>query len=118
MLAEASGAKALVNHTRRFDPYYRHAKWLIEQGKIGPVQQVLATMGGERAMLFRNGTHILDTTLFLIDETPAWVMAVFDEVDRDYGPTYKGDGGRNPATDPSASAIIGFPSGIRAFRRL
>jgi predicted dehydrogenase len=113
--AEASGAKVVVNHTRRFDPYYRHAKWLIERGAIGPVQQVIGTMGGERAMLFRNGTHVLDTILYFMNEAPSWVMAVFDEADRDYGATYKGDGGRNPDTDPAASALIGFPGGVRAF---
>jgi len=79
------------------------------------VQQVVGTMGGERAMLFRNGTHVLDTILFFMDEAPSWVMAVFDEADREYGPTYKGDGGRNPDTDPGASAILGFPGGVRAF---
>jgi predicted dehydrogenase len=113
--AETSGAKVVVNHTRRFDPYYRHAKWLIERDAIGSIEQVVGTMGGERAMLFRNGTHVLDTMLFFMPEAPAWVMAVFDDADKDYGPTYKGDGGRNPETDPAASAIIGFPSGARAF---
>jgi predicted dehydrogenase len=113
--AKASGTKVIVNHTRRFDPYYRHARWLVDEGKIGTVQQIMGTMGGERAMLFRNGTHVIDTMLFFANEQPSWVMAVFDEIDANYGPTYKGDGGRDPRTDPSASAIIGFPSGVRAF---
>jgi hypothetical protein len=42
-------------------------------------------------------------------------MAVFDDADANYGSTYKGDGGRDPSTEPSASAIIGFPNGERAF---
>jgi predicted dehydrogenase len=113
--AKANGTKVIVNHTRRFDPYYRHARWLVEEGKIGPVQQIMGNMGGERAMLFRNGTHVIDTMLFFANEQPSWVIAVFDEVDAAYGPDYKGDGGRDPRTDPSASAIIGFPSGKRAF---
>ena len=113
--AEASGTKVVVNHTRRFDPFYRHARWMVEQGTIGAVQQIMGTMGGERAMLFRNGTHVIDTMLFFANEQPSWVMAVFDDGDANYGPTYKGDGGRDPRTDPSASAIIGFPSGKRAF---
>ncbi len=113
--ATANGTKVVVNHTRRFDPFYRHARWLVNEGKIGHVQQIMGTMGGERAMLFRNGTHVIDTMLFFANEEPSWVMAVFDEVDANYGPDYKGDGGRDPRTDPSASAIIGFPSGVRAF---
>ncbi len=113
--AKASGTKVVVNHTRRFDPYYRHARWLVDEGKIGAVQQIVGSMGGERAMLFRNGTHVIDTMLFFANERPSWVMAVFDDIDAGYGPNYKGDGGRDPRTDPSASAIIGFPSGVRAF---
>lgn len=113
--AESSGAKVVVNHTRRFDPYYRHAKWLIDQGAIGQIQRLIGTMGGDRAMLFRNGTHVLDTLLFLMNDQPTWVMAVLDEADAGYGPVYKGDGGRDPKTDPGASAIIGFAGGARAF---
>jgi predicted dehydrogenase len=113
--AETSGAKVIVNHTRRFDPYYRHAKWLIDQGSIGQIQRMIGTMGGERAMLFRNGTHVLDTLLFFMNDAPTWVMAVLDEADAGYGAVYKGDGGRDPKTDPGASAIIGFAGGARAF---
>lgn len=113
--AEASGAKVVVNHTRRFDPYYRHAKWLIDRGAIGPVQRLIGTMGGERAMLFRNGTHVIDTLLSFVDDQPAWVMAVLDDADAGYGEVYRGDGGRDPKTDPGASAIIGFAGGTRAF---
>lgn len=113
--AGTSGTKVVVNHTRRHDAYYRHARWLIDEGLIGSVQQIMGTMGGERAMLFRNGTHMMDTMLFFASHAPSWVMAVFDEVDANYGQSYKGDGGRDPSTEPSASAIIGFPNGERAF---
>ena len=114
-VAEASGTKVIVNHTRRFDPYYRYARWLIDEGKIGAVQQLMGTMGSPEAMLFRNGTHVVDTMLFFANEDPSWVMAVFDDIESDYGPVYKGVGRQDPASDPSASAIIGFPSGKRAF---
>ncbi|MGH2548439.1 MAG: Gfo/Idh/MocA family protein, partial [Thermomicrobiales bacterium] len=113
--ATASGAKVVVNHTRRFDPYYRHARWLIDQGAIGPIQRSIGTMGGDRSMLFRNGTHVIDTLLYLIDQQPSWVMAVLDSEDSGYGTVYKGDGGRDPRTDPGASALIGFSDGARAF---
>jgi len=113
--AKASGAKVVVNHTRRFDPYYRHARWLIDQGAIGPIQRLIGTMGGERAMLFRNGTHVIDTLLYFTDQQPSWVMAVLDREDSGYGTVYKGDGGRDPRTDPGASAMIGFNDGQIAF---
>lgn len=113
--AERSGVKVVVNHTRRFDPFYRHAKWLVEQGTIGEIRSVVGSMGGERAMLFRNGTHVVDTMLFFVDAQPAWLFAELADADAGYGPVYKGDGGRDPRTDPAASALIGFSNGARAF---
>lgn len=112
--AERTGVQTVVNHTRRFDPFYRQARWLIEQGTIGEIRSVLGTISGERAMLFRNGTHLLDTISFLLGSEPAWVMALLDDRDTGYGRVYKGDGGRDPATDPGATAIIGYRNGVRA----
>lgn len=113
--AERSGVKVVVNHTRRFDPFYRQAKWLIEEGTIGPIRRILGTLGGERAMLFRNGTHLIDMITYFAAAAPAWVIAEFDDEDAGYGNVYRGDGGRNPATDPGAGAYLAFTNGIRAF---
>jgi predicted dehydrogenase len=117
MIAAAvrSGVKVVVNHTRRFDPFYRHARWLLAQGTIGRVHRVFGSLAGKRAMLFRNGTHVVDTMLFFVDDLPSWVIAEFDAVDAGYGPVYRGDAGRDPTLDPGASAIIGFAGGTRAF---
>ncbi len=113
--AERSGAKVVVNHTRRFDPFYRQAKWLIDEGVIGPLRRIIGTMAGERAMLFRNGTHLLDTIAYFAAARPTWLIAELDEADKGYGPVYRGDGGRDPATDPGASALVSFENGVRAF---
>lgn len=112
--AERAGVQTVVNHTRRFDPFYRQARWLIEQGVIGEVRSVLATLSGGRAMLFRNGTHVIDTIGFLLGDEPAWTIALLDEKDEGYGTVYKGDGGRDPATDPGMTAIVGYRNGVRA----
>jgi predicted dehydrogenase len=112
--AERSSVQTVVNHTRRFDPFYRQARWLIEQGTIGEVRSVLVTLSGERAMLFRNGTHLIDTIGYLLDDRPAWTIALLDPGDEGYGTVYKGDGGRDPATDPGMTAIIGYRNGVRA----
>lgn len=111
--AERSGVQTVVNHTRRFDPFYRQARWLIEQGVIGEVRSVIGTLSGERAMLFRNGTHVIDTIGFLVGDQPAWTIALLDEKDEGYGTIYKGDGGRDPSTDPGMTAIIGYRNGVR-----
>lgn len=113
--AEQSGAKVVVNHTRRFDPFYRQAKWLLDGGVIGQLRRIVGTMGGERAMLFRNGTHLIDTIAYFAGSDPSWLVAELDAADAGYGPTYRGDGGRNPATDPGASALLVFQNGVRAF---
>lgn len=113
--AERTGVKSVINHTRRFDPFYRQAKWLIEQGIIGAPQRIIGTLGGERAMLFRNGTHLIDTMSYLAGADPAFVIAELDDADAGYGRVYKGDGGRDPATEPGATAYLRYANGVRAF---
>ena len=112
---ERSSTKVVVNHTRRFDPFYRQAKWLLDEGAIGPLRRIVGTMGGERAMLFRNGTHLIDTMAYFAAARPAWLIAELDDADAGYGPVYRGEGGRNPETDPGASALLCFENGVRAF---
>ncbi|MGH2561818.1 MAG: Gfo/Idh/MocA family protein [Thermomicrobiales bacterium] len=113
--AAQSGVKVVVNHTRRFDPFYRQAKWLLTEGEIGAIRCIVATLGGPRAMLFRNGTHLIDMVSFFADAPPAWVAAEFDDADAAYGPIYRGGGGRDPGLDPGANAYLRFTNGVRAF---
>lgn len=113
--AERHRTKALVDHLRRFDAFYRQAKLLIAEGVIGSVVRVVGTMGGERAMLFRNGTHLIDTLCYLIDSEPAWLIAELDDAEAGYGTDYRGNGGRDAATEPGASGYIHFRNGVRAF---
>ena len=110
--AAKHGVRVVVNHTRRFDPFYRQAKWLIEQGTIGTLSRVIGTMGGERAMLFRNGTHLADTIAFFADAYPAWLVAELDG-DKKWGTAYMGIGGREAASEPGATAYIAFQNGVR-----
>jgi predicted dehydrogenase len=111
---EASGAVLSVDHTRRFRPPYQAARQAIRSGAIGSVQRIIASMGGPRAMLFRNGTHLIDGVCFFADSAPAWVFAELDPGFEDYY-AYRGDGGRDPATDPGASGYVHFQNGVRAF---
>ena len=54
---DANNTTLSVDHTRRFMPLWRYAKEeIVDQGVIGPVQYVVGTLSGPRAMLFRNGT--------------------------------------------------------------
>lgn len=105
----------LINHTRRWYPDFLEARRLVRSGAIGPLRSIVATMRGERAMLFRNGTHLVDAVCLFAESDPAWLVAELDDEHREYGSRYAGGGGRDPATDPGASAYIHFQNGVRAF---
>jgi predicted dehydrogenase len=103
-----------IEHTRRWIYEYHAARELVRKGEIGTLQRIVGTLNGERAMLFRNGTHLLDLMCFYAESEPAWVQAALDADFEHYGPRYAGDGGRNPKTDPGAVGIIHFENGVRA----
>ena len=65
-------------------------------------------------MLFRNGTHTVDSICFFAESDPQWVFAELEE-GFEHFTEYKSDGGHDPATDPAASAYIHFTNGVRAF---
>jgi predicted dehydrogenase len=109
---EASGMIFAVEHTRRWDPFYARVKELIEAGRIGSVRSVVATIHGERAMLFRNGTHALDLMCWYAGAAPVRVFARLDPPDFDAG-GYHGDGGHDAALEPGASAYVEFANGVR-----
>ena len=96
---DANNTTLSVDHTRRFIPLWRYAKEeIVDQGVIGPVQYVIGTLSGPRAMLFRNGTHTLDAICYYAGEQPQWVVAELEEGYEDYA-EYRGDGGHVPATE-------------------
>jgi predicted dehydrogenase len=74
-----NGTVLSVDHTRRFTPLWRYAKEeLLDKGAIGEVQWIIGRLQGSRAMMFRNGTHVIDAMLWTAgcDEgnRPEWVM--------------------------------------------
>ncbi|HUX88008.1 MAG TPA: Gfo/Idh/MocA family oxidoreductase [Chloroflexota bacterium] len=105
----------LIDHTRRWYPEFLEARRLVRSGAIGPLRRIVANLSGPRAMLFRNGTHLVDAICLFAESEPLWVSAELDDEHADYGPRYAGDGGRDPATDPGGSAIVHFANGVRAF---
>ncbi len=109
------GVALQIDHTRRWYPEFVQARRLLRSGAIGALRSITATLGGPRAMLFRNGTHLIDTICFFAAADPAWLVGELDDEHRAYGPRYAGDGGRDAATDPGGSAYIHFSNGVRAF---
>ena len=113
--AERNGVILSVDHTRRFLPLWRHIReQIVDGGEIGRVQYIVGALNGRRSMLFRNGTHLVDSICYFADSDPDWVFAELEAGYEDYT-EYRGDGGHDPATEPSASGYIHFANGVRGF---
>ena len=81
---------------------------------IGKVQNIIGTLNGGRAMLFRNGTHLIDAICYFSQGNPDWVFAQLEDGFESYA-EYRGDGGHDPKTEPSAHGYIHFDNGVRGF---
>ncbi len=103
----------LINHERRWDPYYCQAKKLIESGKIGELRTIVGNslswippklLASEHGggPLFHDGTHLTDLMLFFAGP-PDWVSGF--EV-RPNGKKY---------IEETAAATIRFKNGTIGF---
>lgn len=110
---ERLGTKMSIDHTRSWIPSYRAVRQAIRDGEIGGLTRIVAHMGGRRAMLFRNGTHVVDAICFFADADPVWVIAAHERGFEDYGTIYIGGDGKDPALDPGSTVIIEFANGVR-----
>ncbi|MDA1190739.1 MAG: Gfo/Idh/MocA family oxidoreductase, partial [Candidatus Poribacteria bacterium] len=65
---EQRGTLLSIDHTRRWMPLwdYLHHE-LIPSGAIGDLRYLIGTLSGARAILFRNGTHLVDAMVYLAD---------------------------------------------------
>jgi len=87
---------------------------MVRDGEIGQVKSIAATMGGPRAMMFRNGTHRLHGLVFFADSEPTHVMGLLED-GFDHWDEYRGDGGKSPEGEPGVNGIIKFANGVRAY---
>lgn len=112
--AEANHTLLSIEHTRRWYPSYLQAQAMIRTGELGALRTIVCEQFGPRAMMFRNGTHMIDMMCFFAEARPAWLVG---DLEPGFGhfTEYMGDGGHDPATDPFASAYIHFDNGVRAF---
>jgi predicted dehydrogenase len=111
-VTEAAGVPMSINHTRRWYDVSQYVKTAIASGEFGRVTHIHALTTGPRAMLFRNGTHLIDIATFFADGEPVWVSGFLDPGHEAYGPVYAGDGGRDPAFDPGGSGLVKFDNGV------
>jgi UDP-N-acetylglucosamine 3-dehydrogenase len=103
-----------IEHTRRWDPNFQEARRVLRSGELGPLRTIVVEMFSERAMLFRNGTHLVDLIPFFAEADTKWLVAELEEGFEEYL-EYSGDGGRNPDLEPYASAYLHLENGVRAF---
>jgi len=108
------GVPLSIEHTRRWDPRFQEARRILRGGELGPARTIVVEMFSPRAMLFRNGTHLIDLMPFFIDGDARWLVAELEEGFEQYT-EYSGDGGRDPDLEPYASAYLRFDNGVRAF---
>jgi predicted dehydrogenase len=113
--ATAAGTVIQVNYTRRWMPEWVEARRILESGEIGRLSQIVAQIGGPRAMLYRNHTHVIDLIGYLAGSAPSWVIAELEPGYEDYGTTYRGDGGNDPGTEPGANYYVAYENGVRAY---
>ncbi|MDW3204305.1 MAG: Gfo/Idh/MocA family oxidoreductase [Alphaproteobacteria bacterium] len=120
-LAEAAEATVVVHENFRFQPWYRTARRLLREGRIGTVMQASFRMrpgdgqGPEaylarqpyfqqmpRFLVHETAIHWVDTFRFLLGGEPSWVFADLLR--------------RNPAIagEDSGSILFGFEDGVRA----
>lgn len=112
---ERNGTIMSVDHSKRWRPEWLRARAAVRTGAIGQMRTIVGSMGGGRSMLFRNGSHLIDSIVFFAESEPAWVMADLDDAFASYGPRYAADGGRDPMTDPALCGYVRFANGVRAF---
>ena len=110
---EENGVVITVDHSRRFMPMWIQVREEIRRGAIGRLTTIVGTLGGPRAMMFRNGTHMIDTICMYAESEPTQVWARLEQGFEDWD-SYKGDGGKLPENDPGAMGFIQFENGVRA----
>jgi len=91
--------KLVINHTRRWDPYYETAHALIADGRIGNVRTISAHFAG---VLLHTGIHWLDVMLMFSQSPAAWVMGALAP-------------GADVASDAGGTAYVGFHNGVMGF---
>lgn len=91
--------KLIINHTRRWDPYYQKAKELINKGEIGNLTSIT---GYFTSGLLIMGTHLFDTLRFLAGDVE-WVTGTVEAVQ---------DVNVYQETDPSGSGFMCFKNGV------
>ncbi len=94
--ARRGGSSLVVNYWRRFDPSHGEVRRLIQEKKIGSIQEVRGVYGNG---LQNIGSHMVDLLLWYVGPV-RWVIGLGGVNDR--------------PEDPGLDLMIGFNNGVRA----
>ena len=116
--AERNGAILSVDHTRRFQPLWRHVKEkIVDGGEIGSVQQIVAAAERSTFHVVQKRYASGGFDLLLCGLGAGLGVCGAGSRLRGLRGVTGGDGGHDPATEPSASGYIHFANGVRGFFR-
>lgn len=115
---DRAGAQLAIHHIRRCDPYHVRAKALLEDGYIGDLVTMRATLRSTHPSghsLINLGTHLFDTARFFAGDVE-WLDG---HVTTDGKPATPKDirphpGGMGPMAGDKSTTILGFKNGVTA----
>ena len=97
------GVALAINCARRWNPFFKQARAIIQSGELGEILQVV---GYCRGAVSHNGSHIIDTVRYLVGSEVEWV---FGEMESDAGITSD--------DDLMGNGYLAFDNGTRAYIR-
>lgn len=115
---DRAGVQLAIHHIRRCDPYHVRAKTLLQEGFIGDLLAIRATLRNSFPSghsLINLGTHLFDTARFFAGDVE-WLDGY---VTTDSKPTSPQDvqphpGGMGPMAGDKATTTLGFKNGVTA----
>lgn len=99
----AKGVALAINCSRRYNPFMREARRMVDEGELGEILQITAyTM----CNLSHNGSHALDAMRFLVNGDVEWVYGEMESDEKAVSDD-----------DIMGNGYLAFDNGVRGFIR-
>ena len=115
---DRAGVQLAIHHIRRCDPYHVRAKTLLEEGFIGDLVAIRATLRNSFPSghsLINLGTHLFDTARFFAGDVE-WLDGYVTTDGKPASPqdVQSHPGGMGPMAGDKSTTILGFKNGVAA----
>ena len=115
---DRTGVQLAIHHIRRCDPYHVRAKRLLEEGYIGDLVSIRATLRNSFPSghsLINLGTHLFDTARFFAGDAE-WLngYVTTDGKSATANDIQPHPGGMGPMAGDKAATMLGFKNGVTA----